>query len=410
MRAYERLLDYVKIHTTSDESASTVPSTRRQFDLAQVLVGQMKDLGIADARVDEKCYVYGTIPASPGCEKAPAIGLIAHLDTAPDYNGENVNPQVIENYDGGETALGKSGLKLSPEVFPHLRELRGRTLITTDGTSLLGADDKAGIAEIMTVAEILLQGNMPHGKVCIGFTPDEEIGGGAEDLDLAAFGADYAYTLDGDCENEIVYENFNAAAAVFELHGFNIHPGDAKDKMVNAALLASRISSLLPGCETPRDTSMYEGFYHLTSIEGNVEYARAEMIIRDHDAGIFEGRLRTLRQIEKRLNEQYGAGTCVLTIRQQYRNMAEKIRDCMHLIENASEVIRDLGMEPKTSPVRGGTDGSQLSFRGLPCPNLGTGGHAFHGPYEHITAEGMDFVVQVVLGILKKYAVHQETR
>ena len=404
MRAYERLLHYVKIYTTSDEESASVPSTNRQFDLAMALVEEMKELGIEDARVDEHCYVYGSIPATPGYEDKTAIGFIAHLDTAPDYNGEGVKPQVRENYDGGEIALGESGLVLSPDMFPHLKSLKGRTLITTDGTTLLGADDKAGIAEIMTLAQELLKGETPHGKICIGFTPDEEVGGGAELLDIPAFGAEFAYTVDGGCENEIVYENFNACGAAFEIQGVNIHPGEAKDKMVNAALAAAEICGMLPWAETPRHTERYEGFFHLTQIQGTVEHASLHFIIRDHDGGHFEARQEMLRQIEKAVNEKYGAGTAKLTIRQQYRNMEEMVKPCMHLIDYAKESIRELGMEPDVSPVRGGTDGAQLSFRGLPCPNLGTGGYAFHGPYEHITAEGMDRAVQVMLGIVKRYA------
>lgn len=404
MRAYERLLNYVKIYTTSDENSTTVPTTMRQFDLARMLVEEMKNMGIEDARMEDNCYVYGTIPATPGYEDRPGIGFIAHLDTAPDFCGEHVNPQVHENYDGKDVALGSSGKVISVETFPHLKTLKGRILITTDGTTLLGADDKAGIAEIMTLAEQLLQGDLPHGRVCIGFTPDEEVGSGAAEFDIPGFGAEFAYTVDGGREGEIVYENFNACGAEFEIHGFNIHPGDAKNKMVNAALVAMEINGMLPSGETPRDTEMYEGFFHLTEMEGSVEQARLQYIIRDHSGACFEARQVTLRHIEKLVNEKYGEGTVKLTIHQQYRNMAEKIEPCMHLIDNAKDAIRELGLEPDISPVRGGTDGAQLSFRGLPCPNLGTGGYAFHGPYEHITAEGMDLVVKIMLGIVKRYA------
>ena len=403
MRACERLLKYVAVHTTSDESTGTVPSTERQFDLAHLLVEEMKALGIEDARVDEKCYVYGTIPASEGCEGKPSLGFIAHLDTSPDSSGENVKPQIWENYDGGEIRL-KNDRVISPEMFAHLAKLKGLTLITSDGTTLLGADDKAGIAEILTMAERIITDKLPHGKICIGFTPDEEIGGGAEDLDLAAFGADYGYTVDGGAENEIEYENFNAAAAEFVITGKSVHPGEAKGKMVNAALVAGTICRMLPEAEIPALTEGYEGFYHLTGISGNVEAARASFIIRDHSDTKFEAKLSTLRLIEKTLNERYGAGTVRLTIREQYRNMIEKIRPCMHLIENAKAAVEAAGKQPLEVPIRGGTDGARLSFRGLPCPNLGTGGYAFHGPYEHITAEGMDFVVEVLLGIVARYA------
>lgn len=404
MRAYERFLNYVKIHTTSDENSNTTPSTRRQFDLAEILAEEMKKLGVKDVRVDENCYVYGTVPATPGYEDKPAIGLIAHLDTAPDFCGEHVNPQIHRNYNGEDVTLGDSGKVLSVKTFPHLKELKGRTLITTDGTTLLGADDKAGIAEIMTVAEELLKGTMSHGKVCIAFTPDEEVGSGADKMDIPAFGAQYAYTADGGCENEIVYENFNASEAVFKIRGFNIHPGEAKNKMINAALVGMEINSMLPNLETPAHTELYEGFFHLCEMEGTVENATLQYIIRDHSAASFEARENTLRHIEKIMNEKYGQGTVKLEIHEQYRNMIEKVAPCMQLVDYAKDAIRELGMEPNTDPIRGGTDGAQLSFRGLPCPNLGTGGYAFHGPYEHITAEGMDTAVHVMLGILKRFA------
>lgn len=404
MDILNRFLNYTKIHTTSDEESGTVPSAQREFDLAHVLVKEMKELGIQDARVDEKCYVYGTIPATPGYEDRVPLGFIAHMDTAPDFCGEHVNPQVIQDYDGTDVPLGDSGRVLSVKNFPHLASLKGCTLVTTDGTTLLGADDKAGIAVIMTAAEQLLKGNLPHGKICIGFTPDEEIGSGAEDLDIPTFGAKYAYTLDGGIETEIEYENFNACAASFEVNGLNIHPGDSKGRMINASLVAMEINRMLPACETPAHTEQYEGFYHLTEITGSVEHAVLHYIVRDHDGCSFEARKKTLRHIEKTLNEQYGEGTVTLKIVEQYRNMEEKIRPCMHLIDNAKEVMRSLGLEPDVSPVRGGTDGARLSFRGLPCPNLGTGGFAFHGPYEHITKEGMERAVQIVLGIIGKYA------
>ena len=408
MEILERFLNYVKIYTTSDEESNTVPSTQRQFDLARLLVKEMKEIGIEDARVDDKCYVYGSIPATEGCEDKVSLGFIAHMDTAPDFCGEHVNPQVIENYDGEDVILGTSGRVLSVKNFPHLASMKGDTLVTTDGMTLLGADDTAGIAVIMTAAEQLLKGKMPHGRICIGFTPDEEIGSGAEDLDIPAFGAQYAYTLDGGIETEIVYENFNACSAHFEVNGFNIHPGDSKNKMINASLVAMEINRMLPACETPAHTDMYEGFYHLTDMTGNVEHAELHYIIRDHDMHTFEARKKTLRHIEKILNEQYGAGTVTLEIREQYRNMEEKVRPCMHLIDHAKDVMRSLGLEPDVSPVRGGTDGARLSFRGLPCPNLGTGGYGFHGPYEHITKEGMERAVQIVKGIIGKYAENNE--
>lgn len=403
MRAYERLLNYVVIHTTSDEKSDTVPSTKRQFDLANLLVKEMKDLGIEDASVDENCYVLGHVPATKGCENAPKIGFIAHLDTAPDSSGENVHPIIHENYDGKDVDLG-NGRVLTTELFPHLKDLKGRTLITTDGTTLLGADDKSGIAEIMTMVEELEKQNIPHGKICIAFTPDEEIGHGASLLDLEKFDADFGYTVDGGPENEIEYENFNAAKAVFTVRGISVHPGDAKNRMINAALVACEISSMLPSAETPAHTEDREGFYHLTDINGDVENAKIEYIIRDHDASLFNAKLETLRKIEKILNEKYGEGTVALSVTEQYRNMIEKIRPHIHIVETAKKCIADQGLAVKDVPIRGGTDGAQLSFRGLPCPNLGTGGYAFHGPFEHITAEGMDTVVNIISSIVKSYS------
>ena len=403
MRAYERFLNYVKIWTTSDETSGKVPSAVREFDLARILVNEMKAIGIKDARVDDKCYVYGSIPATEGLEDRPAIGWIAHIDTSPDFSGEKVNPLLWENYNGEDLTL-PGGLVLSTQMFPSLAGLKGRTLITTDGTTLLGADDKAGIAEIMTAAETVIKSGMPHGRVCIAFTPDEEIGTGAKDLDLATFGADYAYTVDGGAEYEIDYETFNAATASFEIKGVSVHPGYAKNAMINAALVACEINRMLPAAEIPALTEKREGFFHLTSISGNVEKASVSYIVRDHSTGLFDAKLQTLRLIEKTINEKYGSGTACLTINMQYRNMEEKIRPCMHLIENVKTVMQNLGLTPAIPPVRGGTDGAQLSFRGLPCPNLGTGGYALHGPYEHITVEAMDIVTEIILGIIKAYA------
>lgn len=403
MRAYERLLNYVKVYTTSEEESETSPSSTRQFELARQLVEEMKAIGIQEAQVDEKCYVYGTIPATKGYEKSPVIGLIAHMDTAPDFCGEHVTPQVIEQYDGGDVKLGESGHVLSVQSFPHLPALAGRTLITTDGTTLLGADDKAGIAEIMTAAETLLKGNTAHGEIKIGFTPDEEVGRGTDGFDVEKFGADFAYTVDGGAENEIEYENFNAASATVEVSGLSVHPGSSKDTMINAALVAMEFNQMLPSGDTPRDTDGYEGFFHLCSIEGDVTQATVKYIIRDHSAEMFACRQEMMRHIERLLNEKYGEGTVKVTIKEQYRNMKEKIEPCIHLIENARKAAEKIGLKPVTLPVRGGTDGARLSFMGLPCPNLGTGGYACHGPYEHITVEGMDFVVDLILEIVKIY-------
>ncbi len=403
MKAHERLLKYVRIHTASDENSAAVPTSARQFDLARMLVDELHELGISNARVDDKCYVYASIPASVGCESCPAIGFIAHMDTVPDFCGENVKPNVIENYDGEDVALGNGARTLSHEQFPHLPGLRGRTLITTDGTTVLGGDDKAGIAEIMTMAERLLASEAAHGKICIGFTPDEEVGSGADNFDVAAFGADFAYTVDGGAEGELEYENFNAAGAKLRINGFNVHPGDSKNRMINALLVAMELNSMLPD-ETPANTEGYEGFFHLTDMSGSVETAHMSYILRDHSEGIMQSRKATLEHAVKALNEKYGAGTVELTITDQYRNMVEKIRPCMHLIENAAQAMQAAGVTPIIQPIRGGTDGARLSFMGLPCPNLGVGGYGFHGPYEHVTAEGMELCVRVLLGIVEKYA------
>lgn len=404
MRAYERLLDYAKVYTTSEDTSEAVPSTERQFVLGRKLAEELKSLGVSNVRIDDKCYLYGVIPATPGMEQAPKIGFIAHMDTAPDFSGENVNPQIIENYDGKDVVLGVSGRILSVKDFPHLPSLKGRTLITTDGTTLLGADDKAGVAEIMTLAEEIIKEEIPHGTICIGFTPDEEIGRGADYFDVAGFGADYAYTVDGGVENEIEYENFNAAGAKVEFSGFSVHTGSSKDTMVNAALVAMEFNAMLPAGDTPRNTEGYEGFFHLCEMSGDVSDAKLEYIVRDHDASMFRCRLETLRHAEKLLNEKYGQGTVTLTIKEQYRNMKEKIEPCMHLIENASLAVQETGLQPVTVPIRGGTDGARLSFMGLPCPNIGTGSYACHGPFEHITAEGMDAVVKILKGIVRLYA------
>ena len=401
MRAYERLMTYVKVHTASSTDLSKTPTTRRQFDLSNLLAEEMREMGLREVFVDKHAYVYGFLPASPGCEDEPAIGLIAHLDTIPDFNGENVKPQLHPHYDGGDVPLGESGRVLSPDQFPHLKKLIGHTLITTDGTSVLGADDKAGIAEILTAVERVLDEDRPHGRIAVCFTPDEEVGHGADLLNIKRFGADYAYTVDGGELEEINMETFNACAAHWELRGFNVHPGSAKNTMINACIVAMEINAMLPFGETPEKTEGYEGFFHLTDMQGSVEKATLDYIVRDHDAGGFAQRKRTLRLIEKLINEKYGPGTATLTIREQYRNMAEGLTEHMEIIERAENAIRAAGLTPVRAPVRGGSDGAHLTFRGLPCPNVGTGGYAFHGPFEHITAENMDTAVEILVNILK---------
>ena len=404
MKAYERLLKYVVVRTPSDENSETVPSSQCQFDLAKILEAEMKELGLKDVHLDDQCYLYGNLPATAGYEDKPAIGFIAHMDTVADFCDHDIVPVLTENYSGEAMEIAESGLILSPEIFPHLASLKGRTLITSDGTTVLGADDKAGIAEILTMIERVQKENVPHGKRCVAFTPDEEIGTGASHFNVKEFGADYAYTMDGDTEGEIQYENFNACKACFDIKGFNVHPGSSKDTMINASLVAIEINNMLPGCETPRGTEEYEGFYHLVSMSGECASAQLNYIVRDHDQNLFEARKKTLSLIAKDLNEKWGEGTVTLTITEQYKNMAEIIAGCMHLIDNAKIACEAADVTPLVIPIRGGTDGCQLSFKGLPCPNLGTGGHAYHGPYEHITVEGMDKSVDVMMELVKLYA------
>ena len=403
MRAYERLLKYVKVYTTSDPNSGTHPSTMRQFDLARQLVDELKALGLADAFVDEHCYVYATLPATPGSENAEPLGLIAHMDTTDDAPGENVNPQIHENYDGGKVVLPATGAVLDPAVFPFLTEMKGQTLITTDGATLLGADDKAGVAEIMTALERIITEKRPHGKLCIGFTPDEEIGEGASLFDVPNFGAAYAYTVDGEDVGEISYENFNAAAAVVTVHGFSVHPGSAKNTMINAQNVAMEFHAALPAFDRPEHTEGREGFFHLTSMQGDVTTTHLGYIVRDHDAAKFAARKAQMQHIAACLNEKYGADTVELDLHDSYYNMLEKIEPHFHLVENARTAIRAAGLEPIETPVRGGTDGATLSHMGLPCPNLGTGGFNFHGPCECITAEKMDQSVEILLNIVDLY-------
>ena len=404
MRAYERFLNYVPVWTTSDETSDTVPSADRELVLARMLVEEMKGLGIADARVDDKGYVYGHIPATPGCEDKPSLGLVAHMDTVADASGENIKPQIIENYDGKDVVLKGSGDILKVDEFPYLAELKGRTLITTDGTTLLGADDKAGIAEVLTVVEEIIKEGLPHGKICIGFTPDEEIARGAKHFDVEGFGADYAYTLDGDEEGEIQFENFNASTAFITIHGVSVHTGSAKDVMVNSQTIATEIHQMLPVNERPETTEGYEGFYHLVSVQGNVTTTKMKYFIRDFDRRSFDARAQKLRDIAEEMNKKYGEGKVEVEIVESYYNMREKIEPCMQLIDYAKAAIEHAGITPIVSPVRGGTDGARLSFKGLPCPNLGTGGHAFHGVFEHITVEGMDKAVLIVKDIIRQFA------
>ena len=404
MRAYERLLKYVKVWTTSDPESGTHPSTMRQFDLAHQLVQELKNLGLTDAHVDEHCYVYATLPATPGQESAKPLGFIAHMDTADDASGENVNPQIHPNYDGGKVVLPATGTVLDPAQFPFLTEMKGQTLITTDGSTLLGADDKAGVSEIMTMLERVISEKRPHGKLCIGFTPDEEIGEGADLFDIPGFGADFAYTVDGGDAGSIEYENFNAAAATVTIHGFSVHPGSAKDTMINASNVAMEFHQALPVMARPETTEGRQGFYHLCQMYGDVTTAKLGYILRDHDAAKLQFKKDNMQDIADYLNGKYGAGTVEVEIKDSYRNMLEKIKPHFHLIETARKAVRMAGLEPEEVPVRGGTDGATLSWKGLPCPNLGTGGFNFHGVCECTTVERMDRCTQIVLNIISLYA------
>ncbi len=403
MRAYERFLNYVRIPTQSDDKSSSVPTTKRQFVLADLLAEELRAMGVQNIVRDETCYVYGTLPATAGYESAPSIGFIAHMDTSPDFSGEGVFPVITENYNGADLPLGNSGHVLRVADFPHLKNEKGKTLITTDGTTLLGADDKAGIAEIMTFLEMMITEGIPHGRIAVCFTPDEEVGAGADHFDLSRFGADFAYTVDGGAVDCIEYENFNASSATVECVGVNVHPGEAKDIMINASLIAMEFNSLLPREEIPAKTEGYEGFYHLTDMEGSCEKSTLHYIIRDHDEQKHAARCALLHTVSRTLNERLGGEFVRVSVKEQYRNMLEKIRPHMHLIDIAKDAIKSVGLTPKEVAIRGGTDGARLSFMGLPCPNLGTGGYGFHGPLEHITAESMDDAVAVITAIATAY-------
>ncbi len=404
MRAYERLLRYAVVNTTSYDDREGTPTGEGQFVLARLLAVEMETLGLENVFIDEHAYTYGFLPATPGYEHCPAIGFISHLDTVDDCGGTDTHPQVIRSYDGGVIRLGRSGRVLDPEVFPHLKDCIGKTILTTDGTSVLGADDKAGISEIMTMCERLINERIPHGKISVCFTPDEEIGQGADLLDLEKFGADLAYTVDGSVPAEIDYENFNAAAARLTVRGVPVHPGTAKGRMINAMRVIMEANAMLPEGEVPEMTDGREGFYHLTGSRGNVTEAVAEYILRDHDADKFREKKEKMREITEALNRKYGEGTVTCKIKDQYRNMAEVIAEHPVVVEAALRAIRAAGLEPFSEPVRGGTDGAQLSFRGLPCPNLGTGGYAYHGFYEHAVAEEMDTCVEILLQVVKEFA------
>ena len=399
----ERFIEYVKINTKSDETTKATPSTKEQLVLAEKLYNELKELGLKDARISDTGYVYATLESNID-KDVPVIGFIAHMDTAPDYYGENVNPQIVENYDGKDIKLNDEVI-LSPKFSPELKEYVGKTLITTDGTTLLGADDKAGIAEIMTAINFLIENpDIKHGTIKIGFTPDEEIGEGADHFDVEGFGADFAYTMDGGRVGELEYENFNAAAAKVVINGVNVHPGYAKNKMVNSVMVANEFINALPLEEVPEKTSGYEGFNHLTDIEGTVEKTTLSYIIRDFTDEGYNERVKDFEDITKSLNSVYGEGTVELTIKESYRNMKEKIEPVMHIVETAKQAMIEAGVEPLVRPIRGGTDGARLSYMGLPTPNIFAGGENFHGKYEYVPIESMEKAVEVIVNIIKAYA------
>ena len=397
MRAYERLLNYVQFDTASNEASETCPSTPGQLELGRSLVEEMRLMGISNARMDENGYVYGEIPAN--AEGFPTIGLIAHMDTVDCVPALPMHARIVENYDGGAVQL-EGGDVLDPADYPELKNRAGKDLIVTDGRTLLGADDKAGVAEIMTACEQLLSQNLPHGDVRIAFTPDEEIGRGADRFDVKGFGADFAYTVDGDELGGIEYENFNAASAQLTFHGRSVHPGSAKNKLINAALLAMEFDSLLPPQERPEHTEGYEGFYHLCGVKGETELAESYYILRDHDRARFEVRKETVARIAAYMNEKYGAGTVECNVQDSYYNMREVIEPRMDIIRRAEAAYRAVGVTPFEKPIRGGTDGSKLSFMGLPCPNLATGGMNYHGRFECIAVQDMDKMAEMLVALL----------
>jgi len=401
----KRFISYVTVDTQSDPKSKTCPSTEKQWDLANKLIDELKSIGLSDVTIDENAYIMATIPANTD-NKVPVIGFISHFDTSPDFSGTNVKPQIIENYDGKEIILNKDVI-LSPSYFPDLKQYKGQTLITTDGTTLLGADDKAGITEIVSAAEYLINHpEIKHGKIRIAFTPDEEIGRGAHLFNVEKFGADYAYTMDGSQVGELEYENFNAAGAEVIVHGKIVHPGYAKDKMINSMLIAQDFINSLPRIETPEHTSDREGFFHLHNIIGNVEETKLEYIIRDHEKEHFEARKKVMIDLVEELNDQYGEGTIDIKIEDQYFNMKEKITPNMHIIDIAEKAMKALNIKPLIKPIRGGTDGSQLSFMGLPCPNIFAGGHNFHGKYEYVPVESMQKASEVIVKIAELTAEH----
>lgn len=405
MTVLERFLNYVVVETTSDPYAESFPSTKSQLDFGHTLMEEMKELGLTDVTQDEYGYVFGTIPSTVPDYKGKILGLIAHMDTAPAASGKNIKPRVIKNYDGAEIVLNaEKKIVMKPEDFPSLKQYVGQDLVVTDGLTLLGGDDKAGVAEIMTAAEYLINHpEIPHGPIRVGFTPDEEVGQGADYFDVKKFGADFAYTVDGGECGELEYENFNAASVFVDFTGLSIHPGSAKNKMINALLLAMEFQGMMPEAQKPEHTEGREGFIHLESLEGSVEHASSEYIVRDHDFDLFKKKKEYMQRAADYMNVKYGEGTVSLRMEDSYYNMRQQIEPYYFLIENVLKVYEKLDIEPKIQPIRGGTDGSRLSFMGLPCPNLGTGGHNFHGHFEYVCVQSMEKCVQVLIELVKTF-------
>ncbi len=405
-KVVERFINYAREYTTSDPKSDTFPSTSRQISFMKKLEAELKEIGLQEVELDEYGYLMATIPAN-GIENSPVVGFIAHVDTSPDFSGENVNPQVIEKYDGNPINL-KNNVTIDPDEFPEILKYKGQTLITSDGTTLLGADDKAGLAEIITAADILLNNKkIKHGKIRLGFTPDEEIGKGTDHFDVKKFGAEFAYTLDGGEIGELEYENFNAAGAKIKIKGQSVHPGFAKDKMINASLVANKIVSMLPAQQRPEHTEKYEGFFHLMSMEGNVEKAELEYIIRDHDYNKFEAKKNLLKNIVQHVNFELGKDLIELEMKDQYYNMRQKVEPVIHVVEIAKDAMKKAGITPNVKAIRGGTDGARLSYEGLPCPNVFAGGHNFHGPFEFIPVSSMLKAVEVIINIAELTGKHE---
>lgn len=399
----QRFHKYIVLDTQSDEDHQSCPSTEKQKELGKLLVEEMKAMGLKDCHMDSNAYVYGWCEASAGCENKPAIGLISHMDTAPAFSGSNVNPLLVKQYDGTDITLNlEKNIVMRVTDFPNLSNYVGEDLIVTDGTTLLGADDKAGIAEILTAVEQVMKEGIPHGKICIAFTPDEEIGRGADLFNIEKFGADFAYTLDGGPVGELEYENFNAAAGKVIIHGVNIHPGEAKDKMKNASLIAMEFNQMLPAGEIPAHTQGYEGFYHLCNMKGDEENASLQYIIRDHSMERFQQRKNLFVSIGDFLNRKYGEGTVECEVKDSYYNMREKIEPRMDIVDRAKEAFEKCDVIPKVVPIRGGTDGARLSYEGLLCPNLSTGGNNFHGKFEYISIQSMEKMVDVIKELVRE--------